>query len=233
MNSHGKRRFGRIFVGVLAATLAIPASAAASVQIGGYLVAPSQVSAYQASADLAPQRRPDADRWGAHPAVAGIRLAGLGRPRAQRGPGADRRGAGCAVTAVGLADRCLEPGWIVSHARWAEARFRIRLGRSRHYRSRRTRRARAADRRIPRHAQAREDADDAREHASVARHDGIRREGGSGVGPPSRAAKNRSTLPVTVDLSDSCLEGRFAMLARRASNLGFTCATIARFFLRS
>ena len=54
MNSHGKRRFGRIFVGVLAATLAIPASAAAYVQIGGYLVAPSQVSAYQASADLAP-----------------------------------------------------------------------------------------------------------------------------------------------------------------------------------
>src|SRR6187397_1848389 len=54
MHSHGKRRFGRIFVGVFAATLAIPASAAAYVQIGGYLVAPSQVSAYQASADLAP-----------------------------------------------------------------------------------------------------------------------------------------------------------------------------------
>ena len=54
MNSHGKRRFGRIFVGVFAATLAIPASAAAYVQIGGYLVSPSQVSAYQASADLAP-----------------------------------------------------------------------------------------------------------------------------------------------------------------------------------
>ena len=54
MTSHGKRRFGRIFVGVFAATLAIPASAAANVQIGGYLVAPSQVSAYQVSADLAP-----------------------------------------------------------------------------------------------------------------------------------------------------------------------------------
>ena len=54
MTSHWKRRFGRIFVGVFAATLAIPASAAANVQIGGYLVAPSQVSAYQASADLAP-----------------------------------------------------------------------------------------------------------------------------------------------------------------------------------
>ena len=54
MTSHGKRRFGRILVGVLAATLAIPASAAAYVQISGYLVAPSQVSAYQASADLAP-----------------------------------------------------------------------------------------------------------------------------------------------------------------------------------
>jgi len=54
MHSHGKRRFGRIFVGVFAATLAIPASAAAYVQIGGYLVAPSQGSAYQASAHLAP-----------------------------------------------------------------------------------------------------------------------------------------------------------------------------------
>ena len=54
MTSQWKRRFGRIFVGVFAATLAIPASAAANVQIGGYLVAPSQVSAYQASADLAP-----------------------------------------------------------------------------------------------------------------------------------------------------------------------------------
>ena len=52
MNSHGKRRFGRIFVGVFAATLAIPASAAAYVQIGGYLVAPSQVSTYPGLADL-------------------------------------------------------------------------------------------------------------------------------------------------------------------------------------
>jgi len=57
MTSHRKKRFGRILVGVLAATLAVPASAAAYVQIGGYLVSPSQVSAYQASADLAPSAR--------------------------------------------------------------------------------------------------------------------------------------------------------------------------------
>jgi hypothetical protein len=57
MTSHGKRRFGRILLGVLAAAISVPASAAAYVQIGGYLVAPSQVSAYQASADLAPSAR--------------------------------------------------------------------------------------------------------------------------------------------------------------------------------
>jgi len=52
-----KRRFGKILVGVLAAILAVPASAAAYVQIGGHVIAPSQVSAGQASADLAPSAR--------------------------------------------------------------------------------------------------------------------------------------------------------------------------------
>jgi hypothetical protein len=62
MTSHGKTRFRRLFLGVLAATLLVPASAAAAgypnvVQIGGDFVALSQVSAWQASADSAPSSR--------------------------------------------------------------------------------------------------------------------------------------------------------------------------------
>jgi hypothetical protein len=62
MTSHGKRRFRRLSLGVLAATLLVPASAAAAgypnvVQIGGDFVALSQVSAWQASADSAPSSR--------------------------------------------------------------------------------------------------------------------------------------------------------------------------------
>jgi len=62
MTSHGKSRFRRLFLGVLAATLLVPASAAAAgypnvVQIGGDFAALSQVSAWQASADSAPSSR--------------------------------------------------------------------------------------------------------------------------------------------------------------------------------
>lgn len=62
MTSHGKRRFGRLLVGVLAAVLVVPAAAAAAtypnvVQIGGNFVALSQVSAWQDSADSTPSSR--------------------------------------------------------------------------------------------------------------------------------------------------------------------------------
>jgi hypothetical protein len=62
MTSHGNRRFRRLLIGVLAASVVVPASAAAAnypdvVQIGGDFVALSQVSAFQASADATPSSR--------------------------------------------------------------------------------------------------------------------------------------------------------------------------------
>ena len=166
MNSHGKRRFGRIFVGVLAATLAIPASAAAYVQIGGYLVAPSQVSAYQASADLAPSAGLMQIGGETDPLLS---EASAWQASADLAPSAGLVQIGGELVAPSRLSAwqtdAWDLGWIVCRARWAEARFRIRLGRSRHYRSRRTRRPRAAARSIRRHAQAPEHADDAREHS--------------------------------------------------------------------